>query len=481
MAGLSTIMVWAILCWGCGGQPAKPGTSAPANPLDIGGQPAEAIIITREAGLVPEAAILDSPMLAKLHGVLASAKGPAARALRAAWPGSAPVDAIGDAERIGFMHLLSKGQEKVVELAQTQMGQFIVFGLSADLIRDRGTVLKQDVMGSLIADWDLFGGDIPMSADEPPKDAGQTRRLDGPYFPGWFVLDQEALGERLLSGGNTQIEGMKRVLATQEMWIRVPARYSSRRPAGVLVWMDPTDAGQIPAPFGEVLDELNLIAIGAAGMGNAHELADRLQMGFDGLATVARRYHVDPGRFYVTGVSGGGKLSSILLCCFPEVFTGAVPIVGLSCYENLPTGVGGYWAGQFRKPPAKVFAMFRKQPMAAITGGRDFNQAPMRKAIEVYERDGCRVKMFEWEDLGHAVPSAARLSEAFAWVDGPVREARGSGEKAAGAELKKLRVRMEKKAMERAELVKEVARITKFAPWGEAAWEAVGLLGEEKK
>ncbi len=496
--------------------------SQPAwNPLDIGATPADTVILSAALADPVDDGTLDSPMLAKLSGIIATLKGPAAKAFRAAGPGTTPIDPVRDAEHICYVHLSAKAAHKTVELAQTQTGAFVAFELKGDGARGRPAILRADAIAPVLAAGDLYTGSFdpatptssptslptsptlptnppttsgipdtttqpaPPAAGEPASGGagvaasnrpGETSKLEGPYFAGWFILSQETLGDRLLNGGNTKVEGMKRVLATQEMWVRLPKGYTPRRPAGLVVWIDPTDAGRIPAEFDEVLDELNLIGIGAASMGNQTPMGDRLQLAFDGIATATRRFHADTRRLYVTGVSGGGRLSSLLAACFPDVITGSVPIVGVSCYENLPTGVGGFWAGGFRKPPAKLFAVFKKRPMAPMTGGRDFNLTEIQKAVEVYQRDGCLVRLFEYQDLAHTVPSTARLAEAFAWVDKPAADVRASEARNAAGELAKLRVKISKRPLSIPELSKEAVRITKLAPWSAPAWEVVELL-----
>ncbi|MCG3123184.1 MAG: hypothetical protein GIKADHBN_01593 [Phycisphaerales bacterium] len=447
----------------------------PVNPLDVGAGPAEKVIVSSSIPDDPSAIPEDSPMLAKLAGVMVVLKGPEARLLRSAGPGTPPEDLVDSAERVAYLTLVARDRRKTVELAQTQSGSWIVFELDPSNQRSRASKVKPEVMGQLVAGWNHYaGGFEPLPPDHEPA-IGRTERLAGPYVPGWFTLDKEMLGERLLNGGRTAVEGVTRVLATQEIFVRLPRGYTPRRPAGVLVWIDPTETGQIPAAYHDSLDELYLVAVGAAGMGNSHPMADRLQLAFDGLATVARRFHVDPSRVFVTGVSGGGRLASIMVGCFPDIFAGGVPVVGVSCYQNLPTGVGGFWAGGFRRPPAKLFAQFKKRPLAVITGGRDFNRVEIERAVEVFERDGCNVRLFAWDDLGHEVPSAARLNEAMVWMDPP--EAREQAAQGAEQDVAAFGEALAAGKLDPAAARKELARITRQWPWSDAAWKAIELAG----
>lgn len=468
----------------------------PGNLLDVENGPAERFIVARThtlpGALLEDRQTLSSPMLARLAdvalegrsvggmgvvGVMGVHEGAEARALRSAGPGTEPSEPLLGVESVAFIHARGRTAGRVLELAQAQTGQFVMYELDGKGQRGREVVPKQDVIASLMTRWNMYEGSFgPGSEGDAGPVPGKTVKLAGAYRPGWVAFDQGTLGRRLLAGGKTEIAGATRVLATQELFVRLPKAYSPRKPAGLVIWIDPGETGVIPQTYEPALDELNLIAVGAAGMGNAREMADRLQLAMDCLATAACRFHVDPARVYITGVSGGGRLASTLLACFPEQFTGAIPVVGVSCYENLPTGTGGFWAGGYRKPQGKLFSLFQKRPMAIITGDRDFNQPEIHRARDVFSRDRCTVKVFEWEDLGHALPSPDRLLMAVQWVDEPARAAEQRATAAAERALGSLREMHTRSPLAIKALKAEVARITNMAPWSEPAWEAVELL-----
>jgi hypothetical protein len=184
---------------------------------------------------------------------------------------------------------------------------------------------------------------------------------------------------------------------------------------------------------------------------------------------------VDPARVYITGMSGGGRISSMMVACFPEVFTGAAPIVGLACYEHVPTGVGQMWPRGYARPGPAVFGLFKTRRMGAITGSRDFNQIEMQHATDIMRRDGVQVRLFDYPRMGHEMPTPERFVEVMAWVDEPAQKAREAGI----AEAKRLMAVYEGR---RAGTGEEVARrmlvkVTEAAMWSEEAWRAASLLG----
>ena len=129
------------------------------------------------------------------------------------------------------------------------------------------------------------------------------------------------LCERFLHGKSTTVPATKRVLDEELMYVRLPRGYSAKRPAGLLIWINAGIDGHIPDVFFPALDELGMVGVGIRKVENERPVADRYQLAFDAFATASKRFHIDPRRVYLTGISGGGRISSILAACFPDYFT----------------------------------------------------------------------------------------------------------------------------------------------------------------
>ncbi|WP_294392271.1 PHB depolymerase family esterase [uncultured Sphingomonas sp.] len=56
------------------------------------------------------------------------------------------------------------------------------------------------------------------------------------------------------------------------------------------------------------------------------------------IAVAADRYSIDPARIFVTGLSAGGAMASVMLATYPEVFAGGAIIAGLpyGCASTIP-------------------------------------------------------------------------------------------------------------------------------------------------
>jgi acetyl esterase/lipase len=115
-----------------------------------------------------------------------------------------------------------------------------------------------------------------------------------------------------------------------------------------------------------------------------------------------------------------------------------------------------------------------------ITGGADFNHSEIVMASSQLKKDGVQIRVFDYEKLGHQMPSPDQFLEAITWADEPYQEIAKREDAAAKAMLERYIQKFgpgspgDDKA--RAELVK----VTEAGPWSEAAWKAVDLLRATK-
>jgi dienelactone hydrolase len=312
--------------------------------------------------------------------------------------------------------------------------------------------------------------------------------LEGPYLEGGVQLERDVMADRFgaTTGENAPLSGITRVLDEERMWVRLPAGYDPARPAGVVVWVSPSETWRIPGQFFGTLDEHNLIACGVDNAGNfrktrdgsTHGIVDRLQLMFDVLQTVRSRFEVDDERIYITGFSGGGRVSSILTCTFPEIFRGATPIVGLDSYAPATVAEGKYVPGRFPKPRGARWKLLTSRRIWALTGSKDFNLVEMKARVEQMAKDGLAIRLHSTPGMEHhEMPAEAVVREALEWVDEPAREAMEAGWARADelwdAYVEAHGERLPPGEAPRAQLIE----ITRVGPFGESAWKAAELLG----
>lgn len=186
--------------------------------------------------------------------------------------------------------------------------------------------------------------------------------------------------------------------------VRKPAL--DKGPPGLLIYISPKPGAQMPEAWGEVLDERNLVWVGAEESGNEVHVARRVGMAL--LAPYALILAVE-GDFntenkILSGFSGGGRVASMMMPVYPDRYTGALFICGVNAL---------YVASQ------EAINGLLQLPMLFLTGTGDFNLDDTRMAIMTYEQAGLqKVRLAVVDDLGHALPDPGDLASALDFLVG---------------------------------------------------------------
>jgi len=334
--------------------------------------------------------------------------------------------------------------------------------------------IDQSVFGRIGIDWPTSDSE---SVDDIPSSFPASVQLTQPYQESKTILDLRTVRARI----KVSYPRLSRKLEDEVFRVRFPKNYNEQFPAGVLVWISPSPDGRVPRIFETALDELGFVAIGVDNNGNQREITDRLQNIFDAIETVGSRYRIDRKRIYLTGMSGGGRCSGILQIAFPELFAGAVPIVGLDTYHNAPTGdPGKFWPARIGRPAVKWMNLLKERRIAAITGSADFNQPEMSVRQNLLKADGIEIRLDIIEGMAHTMPTADQFTDAFKWVDNLRRDEMVESFKRA----KELKVSYQEKYddfdSKDTTQRKMLIEIIELAPWTEPAWWAAELLGFEQ-
>ncbi|MDX2132832.1 MAG: hypothetical protein SFY69_12350 [Planctomycetota bacterium] len=441
-------------------------TAIAANVFDVGGKAPTQVVITFSA----EAPTLDdarSPMLDLLRGVVSELAPDEIRRLRGAGAGAGaraaevPLDA---PPPTWFAHASGDRGGKIIELHHLSDGRLVAREQGAG----KGTELDRDKVLDLARTWARFD---PRRPPAHPVRPGVAGALAGQHTRALDTMDKRSLGERFLNGRPTSIAGAVR-RAPEPFLYRAPATYDPRTPVGVIVWIDARPRAALDESLFDACDRLGFVLIGAAATGNDRPTADRFQLALDALATARARHLVDARRVYVSGLSGGGKISTHLWACFPDEFTGALPIVALASYIDVPAGPGKVWKGDYQLPRDRArLALLRTHRIGVITGGADFNHAPIVGTAIVMERDKLPVRVFDYPDMSHTMPTSERFLEAMTWVDEPNAQAVRAEQQAARERWAALPGPQE--PARRGGLVE----ITRRAPWTPESWKAAEELG----
>jgi predicted esterase len=424
-------------------------------------------------------------MVLEASGVLEIIDGRRVSELRALAPRNAkPIGRPPDARSVCFIHLIGSSTTKTIEVVTTNDGLVVGEQVGTGLDRPPRAALNRIRWVRLSDSWSRYRGGFDAGEDQ----LATSFVMPTPYVQGAFTMDFKTVEERFFAGKRLrQMSSLDRVLNEDPINVRLPRGYDPSQPAGLLVWISPTPNGTIPSQFSPSLDELGLIAVGADNSGNGRNVNSRYQLVFDGIATASERYHVDPERIYVTGMSGGGRVSSMIGACFPDVFAGTIPIVGMNSYDITARGDGKRWARGFYRPPSKLFHLLRTRRTAPISGSRDFNYAEMQAASRVLKRDRVPIRFFDYEDMAHEMPRPQRFMEAMQWVDEPYREEQSERIAKAQQLLDEYNERFGPGVVARdgeipandaasPEAAGLLLDVIETAPWSPAAWSALELF-----
>ena len=436
-------------------------TARPTDPFRVAGKPPTAIHAARTAEpLDPDFA--RSPMLAALSGQLAALTPQDLVKLRRALGNAVPEPDLADATTLGVLHMKRGAQTARAEILALPDDTYAVRALDVPGATTRS--LDANAIEYLAIDrW---------SDSAEPLAPGTRTNFVGNADPALITLDR-ATRRRVFRANYPELT---RDLADETIHIRTPRDFDPSAPLGILVWVSPTPDGRIPPMFEPALDSLNLVAVGASNAGNQRPLSDRLQLMLDAIETARQRMTLDESRIYVTGMSGGGRCSSILQIAMPETFAGAVPIVGLDSYHLVPTGNGNAkWPARQGRPPTKVFAVLKQRRIRAITGDQDFNEPEMVRRTKMMQADGIHIEIDVIPGMAHVMPTPDQFTLALDWVDEPRQTEILTATEAAAQALAAIDPAASQ-ADQRAALIE----VTRLAPWSDPAWQAAERLGFDK-
>jgi predicted esterase len=173
--------------------------------------------------------------------------------------------------------------------------------------------------------------------------------------------------------------------------------------SGLLIFVMPDGSAEPQRGWVEILDRRNLIWIAAEDFGNVKPTAQRILVALMALNLAQRNYSIDSKRVYIAGMSGGGRVASKAITQFPQLFTGAIYIVGVD-----------FWT-PVEQPQLQHIAANR---YVFVTGDGDFNRRETRRIYKKYIKAGIeQALLIDLRHFGHEYPNAEQLERALAFLD----------------------------------------------------------------
>ena len=195
----------------------------------------------------------------------------------------------------------------------------------------------------------------------------------------------------------------------------VPKEYNPAEAWGVLVWVDASDNPRLPPGWEQVLATRKLIYVSALRSGNPRDIFDRIRMAVHANVGMRERFKVDPRRVYVSGFSGGARVASMLGVAWADMFTGAIPFMGVNFYTDISLPNGKVYPPSYI-PHEDVLEIARKRcRYVLVTGEKDFNKPETQAVFEhgFQKERFAYTKYLEIPGHGHSTPPAQWLEAAL--------------------------------------------------------------------
>lgn len=194
---------------------------------------------------------------------------------------------------------------------------------------------------------------------------------------------------------------------TQESFsVSTPASLEARSPWGLLVFINSADSGECPENWKGLLEKHRLIWVGANKSGNERLTPARMGLALDAVHNLKKIYAIDPDRVYVSGISGGGRVTSFLAPAFPDVFRGAIYLIGCNSLAA--------------KLPPDLQERMKANSYVFLTGDSDFNLPGTKQVLEEYQRAHfARTTYLQVPGMSHEVPPADWVGKGLVYLDEP--------------------------------------------------------------
>ena len=189
----------------------------------------------------------------------------------------------------------------------------------------------------------------------------------------------------------------------QKFALYVPRAYKADRAWPLVLFVSPGDDPLGWRYWQKTCEQNGFLFCAAYGAGNSCPAGKRIRIVLDMFDQVRRDYRLDPERTYVTGFSGGGRISCTVGYNLPEFFAGVIPVCGTNPLASL----------DYMRHRAKD-----RLSVAFVTGETDFNRAENEKYMFPFVTDvGIRTRLWVVPKLGHGVPGDVVLGEVVRWLE----------------------------------------------------------------
>lgn len=253
--------------------------------------------------------------------------------------------------------------------------------------------------------------------------AVQTDKLP-PFQPGASDVTFEKSSPQsgmdyLKSRFHFKVEVTSYELKQEKFRILVPKAYTHQEKWGLFVYVNPGDDAGIPDGYEPILEKHRLMAVAAYKTGNERNVVDRFRLALDAQYNMVRRFNIDPGRVYVSGFSGGGRIASMLAVAYADVFPGAIPFCGTNFYTNIPSEPGKVWPTYYTPAADTLRTAKASGRYVLVTGEKDMNLKNTHAVYDFgFKKEGFKhATVMEVPGMGHSPPPAEWFDKGLDFLD----------------------------------------------------------------
>lgn len=201
----------------------------------------------------------------------------------------------------------------------------------------------------------------------------------------------------------------------------VPPSYSHKAGWGLFIFVNADDAPGLPKEYESILEKRKLLAAAPYRAGNSRNIFDRFRLAIDAAFNLQKKFNIDPNRVYVSGFSGGARVSSMLAVAYADLFSGAIPFCGVNFYTEIPSTAGKHWPIGYIPVDEALKIAKASGRYVLVTGEKDFNLQNTRAVFEYgFKAEGFQhVKLLEVPAMGHSTAPAEWLEKGLEFLDRP--------------------------------------------------------------
>lgn len=185
--------------------------------------------------------------------------------------------------------------------------------------------------------------------------------------------------------------------------IQVPKNFDPENSPGLMVYISPQSQINIPRGWLDLMETENLIWIAARESGNKTFTTKRILLTLAGLQYIQEKYTINRNRIYVSGLSGGGRVASIVATQYPQFFKGAIYNCGANFWEDITE---------------EQLNLIKQNRFVFLTGTDDFNLNDTKKVYAKYKKAQVEnIDLMIIPRMGHENPNKNRFAKAINYLD----------------------------------------------------------------